>query len=211
MPKVFKSEEEKVAASLARLEKQKAYEKIKRYEKKKKAELDKPCAYHRFRENFMREATGSAKYTNKNYLKHIGFCKLKEMYDAMAPCEYCICGKDIRYVFIAEYKNPNNNKHLIFNIGSKCIIECGSDGLKTQMDDMLQEQRIKDYTCKYCNKVCLHEKSGNAHDHYDVEMRKCKECKNKPWCEFCKKNLKVQSYYPKCMECWAVDKCITVS
>ncbi len=207
MPKVFKNQEEKIEAQLLRLEKQKAYQAIVRHERKKKEELKKPGAYIKFRENFMYEVTGSRKFTNKNYFKHIGFCKLIDMYDAEVACEFCICEKNIRYVFMVEYYNPNNEKKLIFNVGSKCIIECGSDGLKAQYESMIEENRIKDYTCRYCQKVCIHEATGRAYDLYDINMKKCFEGQSIPWCEVCKKEKKQQFYYPKCIKCW--KKCVT--
>ena len=201
MPKVFASEQDKINASIDRLNKQKSYEKIKRYEKKFTSELNKPSCYHTFRKNFMWEVTGKDKYTNKNFLKHIKYCKLLEMVDVDFPIENCICGQNIRYVFLCHYLNPDNNKEFTFNVGSSCIVNTQDDALKLSMDDLITNYRKKKYTCKYCKKVCLHE-SGRAFDLFDIELRRCKDCKDKPWCEYCCNNLKEKPYYPKCLECW---------
>jgi len=201
MPKVFASEQDKINASIDRLNKQKSYEKIKRYEKKFTSELNKPSCYHTFRKNFMWEVTGKDKYTNKNFLKHIKYCKLLEMVDVDFPIENCICGQNIRYVFVCHYHNPDNNKEFTFNVGSSCILNTQDDALKLSMDDLIINYRKQKYTCKYCKKVCLHE-SGRAFDLFDIELRSCKDCKDKPWCEYCCNNLKEKPYYPKCLECW---------
>ena len=202
MPKQFKNDDEKTEVLKNRLLKQKHYEKIKRYEKKKQEEINKPCAYIKFRDEFMKETTGIyKKYSNKNYIKHISYCSIYEMYDAGSVCEHCICGKDIRYVFVVEYKNPVNLKESMFCVGSECIEKSGNDGLRMQMQVMIEQNRKLDYTCIYCSTVCIHEKSKQAFDLYDIENKKCKACQSKPWCELCKTNLKKEFYHLKCLEC----------
>ncbi len=201
MPKVFKSEKEKIDASIARLNKQKIYEKIKRYEKKFTSELNKPSCYHTFRKNFMWEITGKDTYSNNNFLKHIKFCTLIEMVDVDFPIENCICGQNIRYVFICRYYNPKNHKEFVFNVGSSCILNTQDDALKNSMNNFISEHKKKNYTCKYCKTICIHD-SGRAFDLFDIETKTCKDCKDKPWCEYCCKNLKEKPYYSKCLECW---------
>ena len=202
MPKVFKNQDERDAANNARVEKQKYHNRCIHHDKRLKEELNSPHCHHTFCKNFMKEATGNEKYSNKNFLKHIGYCELVDFYDALAPIEYCICGHKIRYVFICHYNNPKNNKEFIFNVGSSCIENTENDKLKLKRNLFIGDYRRDKYTCKYCKQVCLHD-TGRAHDLFDITISKCKECQKKPWCEYCKENLKIKHYFPKCVECWS--------
>ena len=205
--------EQKVEANKLRLVKQKCYATNKRYEQKLKKELSKPHCCKKFRQNFMAEVTEDDSYQhgkkidNVEYFEHLNKSKLigYKVHDYYGQAK-CICEHDIKFAFLCEYTNDSTGITTYFNVGSTCIEKYGTDQLNENMKDLIKQHKREKYTCQYCNKICVHEKSGNAHDLFNVDERKCKECQSIPWCEVCKKEKKQKFYYPKCISCW--KKCV---
>lgn len=204
MPKVFKTEAEKNEANNKRLHKQKLANACYQYEKKVLAEINRPHCYKKFRDNFMSLVVGTKKYSIKNYYKHIKYCSIEDVYEAFEyGAEHCICAHSIKIVAMVRYKNPNNGKQLVFNVGTSCILNCEDDILKEDLTNKLLELKKKAYTCQYCNKICLHlDKSGRAHNNFNIREKQCEQCSTKHWCRFCKKNIKQQPWHSKCKPCW---------
>ena len=211
MPKVFKTEEEKIKANEDRLKKQKLANLCYAYNKKIEAELKKPHCYKKFRDNFMRLVVGTKKYSIKNYFKHIKHCSIDEVYETFEyGAENCICEHKIKLVALVRYQNPENGKVLVFNVGSSCILNCEDDRLKEDLEDKLLDLKKKAYTCQYCNKVCLHT-SGRAHKNFNIKEAKCEDCQKQNYCRFCKKNLVPQPWMSKCKCCWMASKGLVAS
>ncbi len=202
MPKVFKSEEEKLKANESRLEKQKLASSIYSYELKIKKELAKPHCYKAFRDNFMKLVVGRKNFKDATFFKHLGYCEVEEVFETFEyGAEYCICGHKIKLVALVRYNNPVNNNEYVFNVGSSCILNCEDDKLKSNLENELIELKKKTYTCQHCKRICLSDKN-RAENHFNLKEKKCHECSKKSWCRFCKINPVPEPWMSKCKCCW---------
>tara|TARA_R110000824_G_scaffold401647_1_gene613383 strand:- start:1650 stop:2312 length:663 start_codon:yes stop_codon:yes gene_type:complete len=209
MPKIFKNDAERLEAQVGRLHTQKLANHCNMYNKKIKEEIEKPHSYKKFRDNFMK-LVASKKYSDKLYHKHISYCELEEIYEAFEyGTETCICGHRIKIVAQVRYRNPDNSKEYIFNVGSSCIINATDDTLRAQLDEQLHLNRIKAYTCYYCRdlpegRICLL-KDGRAEKNFNVKLHKCESCSKKHFCRHCR-NETPEEWMSICKSCWIEKK-----